>query len=96
MEISNLADEAELLYMDRLQNKLNTMWVIICSVSVILSQSGYMMKETGTIKMKNNNLMLLKTILVVSSSALSFFLIGYGFSQDANGGLLGQEKYFGL
>ena len=56
------------------------MWVIVCVISVILSQAGYMMKETGTIKMNNNNMILLKTILVVSCSSLSFFLIGYGFS----------------
>lgn len=54
------------------------------------------MKETGTIKMLNNNIVLLKTILVISISSLTFFLIGFGFSINANGGLFGDEYFFGL
>lgn len=60
---------------------------------VLLSQVGYMMRETGSIKMHNNSTVLLKTILVISVSSLSFFAIGYGFGCDANGGLFGQEKF---
>lgn len=48
-----------------------------------------MMRETGSIKMMNNSTMLLKTILVVSVSSLTFFLMGYGLGADAQGGLLG-------
>jgi len=62
---------------------------------IIMSQAGYMMKETGTIKMQNNNIVLLKTILVVSVSCLSFFLIGFGFSVEAGGGLFGISHFFG-
>ena len=53
------------------------------------------MKETGTIKIQNNNVVLLKTILVVSVSSLTFFMIGYGFSIEAQGGLFGDSKFFG-
>jgi ammonia channel protein AmtB len=56
---------------------------------VLLSQIGYMMRETGSIKMRNNGTILLKTILVISVSSLSFFFMGYGLASDANGGLLG-------
>ena len=55
-----------------------------------------MMKETGTIKMENNNIVLIKTILVVSVSCLSFFLIGFGFSINAGGGLFGTSNFFGM
>ena len=53
------------------------------------------MKETGTIKMKNNSTVLLKTILVVATSNVVFFVVGYGLSVGAKGGLFGQEKFFG-
>jgi Amt family ammonium transporter len=62
---------------------------------IILSQAGYMMKETGTIKMQNNNTVLVKTILVISVSTLSFFMIGFGFSIDSRGGLFGDRLFFG-
>ena len=50
---------------------------------VLLSQVGYMMRETGTIKMKNNSTILLKTILVISVSGTIFFLIGFGLANNA-------------
>ena len=53
------------------------------------------MRETGSIKLRNNSTILLKTILVISVSSLSFFLVGYGLSMNANGGLLGQDKFAG-
>jgi ammonia channel protein AmtB len=62
---------------------------------VLLSNVGYMMKETGSIKMENNNVVLLKTILVISISSLTFFFAGYGFSVNSRGGLFGDDKFFG-
>ena len=75
---------------------LNTLWVVICTLMVLLSQVGYMMKETGSIKMENNNVVLLKTILVISVSSITFFSAGYGFSVAAKGGLFGDNNFFGI
>jgi ammonia channel protein AmtB len=50
---------------------------------IILSQVGFMMKETGSIKMKQNSVILLKTILVIAMSSLTFFTVGFGFSINA-------------
>jgi hypothetical protein len=41
------------------------------------------MKETGSIKMLRNTAILLKTILVIGTSGLTFFVVGYGFSLNA-------------
>ena len=54
------------------------------------------MKETGSIKMLRNTAILLKTILVIGTSGLTFFVVGYGFSLNAQGGILGQEKFLGM
>ena len=62
------------------EEKLNTMWVILCTLMVLISQVGYMMKESGTINMVNNDVVLLKTFLVVGVSSLTFFVFGFGFS----------------
>jgi ammonia channel protein AmtB len=42
-----------------------------------------MMRETGSIKMHNNQTILLKTVLVISVSSLTFFFMGYGLGNDA-------------
>ena len=68
---------------------LDTVWVVICAVMVLLAQVGFMMKETGSIKMQHNSVLLLKTILVIGTSSLTFFVIGFGLSMNANGGILG-------
>ena len=59
---------------------LDTVWVVICVLMVMLAQAGFMMKETGTIKMRHNSVILLKTILVIAMSSLTFFIVGFGFS----------------
>ena len=48
-----------------------------------------MMKETGSIKMRFNSVILLKTTLVIATSSLTFFIVGFGFSINAKGGILG-------
>ena len=45
--------------------------------------------------MIRNSAVLLKTILVICTSSLTFFFIGFGFSTEASGGILGQDKFFG-
>ena len=75
---------------------LDTVWVVICVVMVILAQVGFMMKETGSIKMKQNSVILLKTILVIAMSSLTFFVVGFGFSIKAQGGVLGQDNFIGM
>lgn len=63
---------------------------------ILLSNVGYMMKETGSIKIKRNNVVLSKTILVVSVSSMTFFMAGFGFSIRARGGLFGEDNFFGM
>lgn len=74
---------------------LDIVWMVIMSVMIILSQIGYMMMEFGTIKTTNNTDLLLKNIIVMAVSSLTFFLVGYGFAKDAKGGLLGQNHFAG-
>ena len=54
-----------------------------------------MMKETGTIKMLSNSVILLKTILVVSVSSLTFFFVGCGLSSYVKGGIVGTSHFIG-
>ena len=80
---------------DDLKEILDTVWVIVVMIMIILAQTGFLMKETGSIKMKHNSVILLKTILVIAMSSLTFFIVGFGLSLKAAGGLMGQENFIG-
>lgn len=75
---------------------LDQVWIIIVTVMIILSQVGFVMKEAGSIrKIQRNTAVLLKTILVIGVSSLTFFTVGFGLSMKAMGGLLGQDHFIG-
>jgi Amt family ammonium transporter len=82
--------------LDNLGTVLDNVWILICSVMVFLAQVGFLMKETGSIRMLRNTAVLLKTILVICTSSLTFFVVGFGFSTEANGGILGEERFIGI
>ena len=46
--------------------------------------------------MGHNSVILLKTILVIAMSSLTFFAVGFGFSIKAKGGIIGQDNFVGL
>ena len=74
---------------------INNVWMVIMSIMIILSQVGYFMVETGTVKTANNSDFYLKNLIVMSVSSLTFFLVGYGFASEASGGLMGQRGFSG-
>ena len=45
--------------------------------------------------MLNNSVILLKTILVISVSSMTFFVVGFGLGTESSGGILGQDHFFG-
>ena len=69
--------------------------MVIMSVMIILSQVGYMMVETGSIRVTNNTDVLIKNIMVMSVSSITFFVFGYGLATDIEGGILGQKHFIG-
>ena len=79
-----------------LAEMLNTVWMVIVSVMVIFAQVGYLMVEIGSIKTHNNSDLLLKNILVLSVASINYFLVGFGFSTMAEGGLMGSTHFLGF
>ena len=77
------AEEVTIKRINELQDVINSVWIIIMSIMIFLFQVGYMMIETGTIKTKNSTNYLLKNLLVMAVSALTFFCFGYGFANNA-------------
>ena len=74
---------------ENLSDILDTVWIIVVTLMIFLAQAGFMMRETGSIKMKYNSDILLKTNLVIAVSSLTFFFVGFGLCNNAKGGLMG-------
>ncbi len=81
---------------DLLNEIMNTDFIIICFVMVNLANVGFMMIEIGSINTRNNSILLFKNFIVSSISTITFFVIGFGLSMEAEGGLLGQRNFIGL
>lgn len=54
------------------------------------------MVEIGSVKTFNNSDLLLKSSIVIAVSSITFFIVGFGFSMDSNGGIFGQKHFLGL
>ena len=63
---------------------------------VLLANVGFIMKETGLTNKNATQALILKTVLVISVSALSFFTLGFGLSENARGGILGDKMFVGM
>lgn len=75
--------KAQELVLNRLNQTLsikNEMLILICSLMIFISNAGYILKELGSVKIKNNSNLLLRASLVISISSLTFFIFGYGLS----------------
>ena len=68
---------------------IEQVFILICSTMVLLANVGFIMKETGQTSLNSTTALLVKTILVVSVSTISFFVLGFGLSEDSKGGILG-------
>ena len=54
------------------------------------------MVEIGSIRTQNGSDHFLKNMLVVAISSAIYFFVGFGFSMEAHGGIIGQEYFLGL
>ena len=70
---------------------LNTLWILIAGVLVLLMQGGFILLETGSTRMKNAGHVAGKTIFTMGLASIVYWAVGYGISFGANG-----NDFFGL
>merc|ERR1719310_2630840 len=69
----------------------NTFFLLWAGAIVFLMQAGFATLSAGSIRQKNVKNILLKNLLDACMGALGWFLIGYGFAYDVDGGVDGHE-----
>lgn len=66
---------------------LNTLWILIAGILVLLMQGGFILLETGSTRMKNAGHVAGKTIFTMGLASLVYWAVGYGFAFGGDGNL---------
>lgn len=75
---------------------LDIFWILFCAILIVLMQAGFAMIEAGTAQKKNSVGVLGKTLLSGLITAISYWILGYGFAAgNTKGGFIG-VSLFGL
>lgn len=79
-----------------LENRLFEYWIIIASVYIILMQLGFILLETGQVRKRNQMNIISKNFFDICVSTIAYYLCGYAFSTNANGGVIGAGHFLTL
>jgi len=71
--------------------------MLISGVLVFFMQSGFALLESGTVRFKNNQNILLKNCMDACIGGIIFWLTGFGFAYGAEkGGFIGSKYFAGV
>ncbi|MEV5028693.1 ammonium transporter [Paenibacillus sp. LPE1-1-1.1] len=76
---------------------LNSLWVMLSFILVLLMQGGFILLETGSTRMKNAGHVAGKTIFTTGLAALIYWAFGYGITFGGDSGinaLIGWGSFF--
>lgn len=73
---------------------MNSLWVMLGAVLVILMIGGFILLETGSTRMKNAGHVAGKTILTFGIGSLVFWAVGYGLIFGKGNSLIGFSDFF--
>ncbi|MFP5112360.1 ammonium transporter [Bacillaceae bacterium C204] len=73
---------------------MNSLWVMVAGVLVILMIGGFILLETGSTRMKNAGHIAGKTILTFGIGSIVFWAVGYGLIFGKGNPLIGFSDFF--
>lgn len=71
-------------------------FMLIAGVVVFLMQSGFALLESGTVRFKNYQNVLLKNCLDACIGGIVWWAFGYGIAYGEGNGFFGEKFYFGI
>ena len=71
---------------------LNTLWVIICSVLVLLMLAGLLCLEAGMSRMKNVGTLVPKALVSMAVAGIAYYVCGFAFA-FGNGEIIGTSGF---
>lgn len=73
--------------------KADAIFFMVCATLVFVMQVGFALLEVGSVSVKNTKNILLKNIMDLCVSAISFYLIGYGLGWGKGNGFAGRDSF---
>ncbi|PKP76406.1 MAG: histidine kinase [Alphaproteobacteria bacterium HGW-Alphaproteobacteria-3] len=70
--------------MDSVAQSIDTIWVLICTVLVLLMQAGFACLETGLVRAKNSINVAIKNVLDFCVAGMGFWFVGFGLMFGAS------------
>jgi Amt family ammonium transporter len=71
---------------------LNTLWVTIAAVLVLLMLAGLMCLEAGMSRMKNVGTLVPKALISMAVAAMAYYAVGFAFA-FGNGDIIGSDGF---
>lgn len=79
---------------------IDTAWVLLASAFVFFMQAGFALLESGSVRKKNSQNILIKNMIDACIATIAFWVLGYGlaFGSPAvnGGGFIGTHKFVGV
>ncbi|MBO6677271.1 ammonium transporter [Parvibaculum sp.] len=80
--------------MESVAQSIDTVWVLICTVLVLLMQAGFACLESGLVRAKNSINVAVKNVMDFCVAGVGFWLVGFGLMFGVSaGGLLGSSDF---
>ncbi|MBM7553360.1 ammonium transporter [Thalassobacillus pellis] len=73
---------------------MNNLWIVVCTVLVLLMQGGFILLEAGSTRMKNAGHIAGKTVFTVGIVSIVFWAFGYGLIYGEGNALIGFGNFF--
>ncbi|WP_394217755.1 ammonium transporter [Halobacillus trueperi] len=73
---------------------MNNLWIIVCTILVLLMQGGFILLEAGSTRMKNAGHIAGKTVFTIGIVSVVFWALGYGLIYGEGNGFIGFSNFF--
>lgn len=80
--------------MDEIKVAVDSVWVMLAAILVIMMQAGFALLEAGSTRMKNAGHVAGKTVLSFALCALAFWAAGFAIAFGRGSSLFGAEGWF--
>jgi len=72
-------------------------WIMTSGVVIFLMNAGFAMLESGSVRFKNVQVVLVKNMIHALLGGIIWWAFGFAFAfGDVNGGFIGSTYFFGL
>ncbi|MCO7176664.1 ammonium transporter [Sporolactobacillus kofuensis] len=80
--------------MKELSASVDSLWVLIAAILVLLMQAGFAFLESGSLQSKNAGHITGKQIITLAISSIVFWAVGYGVAFGDGNAFIGGSKFF--